>query len=278
MKNQPVKVEKATVEDESFQVLRLHYRADEEKNDEWVRQQRKNYTQDDWEREFELKAVGEKDTTPVYPDWRRQTHESELLVFNPKIRVIYRGWDFGQSHPCVEFLQVDGLKKNFIDEMYGTDVMLEPFARSVIEYSRHAFGGGIQYIDICDATGNNKKDDGRASIKVLRDVGIYPLFRYAEVEDGIKAFGKEIITMTAGRPQVQANPSKCPHLVKAMRGGYRRNNKGVLIKDGENDHPADAARYVVAYITARGAGGAWQRWVQKQKQQKYKPRNQYTGY
>ena len=227
---------------DGFTVIRLETSADPAKDSAWLAAQAKQHPKDDFDREFLLLPVGRADSYPVFGDYQRQHHESELLRYNYHLKYIYRGWDFGKVHPCVEFIQPDGQKLNVIYEIYGTNIMLEQFAERVLADSGLYFPGAM-FVDWGDASGVNEKDDGRPSIRVLADKGIRLRIRRQPVEDGVREISKTLIAWTEGRPVLQINPKTCPHLVEAMRGGYRRNPAGIIVKDGKNDHPADAFRY-----------------------------------
>ena len=235
MSNPPNKID-------GFTVVRLETSADPDKGAEWLAAEAKKHRKEDFEREFLLMPVGQQDSYPVFGDYQRPNHENELLRYNRHLKYIYRGWDFGKVHPCVEFVQPAGQHMNVIYEIYGTNIMLDQFASRVLADSGLYFPGAI-FVDWGDASGVNERDDGRPSIIVLRDKGIHLRQRRQQVEEGISAIAKGLFTWAEGRPLIQVNPTNCPHLADAMRGGYRRNPAGVIVKDGKNDHPVDAFRY-----------------------------------
>src|SRR5689334_18082493 len=88
-----------------FTVVRLETTADPAKGDEWLAEQAKQYTKEDFEREFLLQPVGERDSYPVFSEYRKDIHEDPTLAYKRNLQFVYRGWDFGRVHPCVEFLQ-----------------------------------------------------------------------------------------------------------------------------------------------------------------------------
>ena len=227
---------------QGFRVVHLHPSADEDKDAAWLENESKKYPKEDFDREFRLLPVGQTDAYPVFGDYNRQHHEEVKLEYKRGLKFIYRGWDFGKVHPCVEFLQPDGQRINCIYEVYGTNIMLTAFAGKVIADSGLYFPGAT-FVDWGDASGVNERDDGRSSIKVLADLGIHLKYRREDVELGIQKISENLVQWREGRPIVQLNPMKCPHLAEAFRGGYRRNPRGVIIKDGTHDHPIDAFRY-----------------------------------
>jgi hypothetical protein len=235
--------------DDGFVVLRLHYKIDEEKDAKWAAKAKLEYPTEDWEREFELQPVGHKDSYPVFGDYKRGMHEDAGLVWLPsKGRVIYRGWDFGKVHPCVEFAQCYGVRKNFIDEIYGDDIMIEQLIQKVLGHSNMNFPG-CTFVDWVDVSGRNEDQWGNSSMGSMKKYGLHPRGKDQTVEEGIQSMKRDLVMLDDGRPYLMINPTKCPHLAAAMRGGYKRNKKGEIVKDGEHDHPIDAARYLHQGVT-----------------------------
>lgn len=233
---------------EGFKVVMLEPSADPAKDADWLAREEKKYPKDDFDREFLLKPIGRTDAYPVFADWSRDRHEDVELAYKRHLQFIYRGWDFGRVHPCVEFLQPEGRRINIIYEVYGDNVDLVQFASRVIADSG-IFFPGASFVDWADATGVSERDEGRPSIKILQDLGIRVKYRRQEVEEGIQDIAKNLVQYDSNRPIIQLNPIKCPKLATAMRGGYKRNPRGLLIKDGLNDHPVDAFRYAHQGLT-----------------------------
>ncbi len=259
-----------------FQVLRLHYSADPEKfTPEHIKKLKADTPSEDWEREFELKPVGHMGNYPVYGDYKKSLHESSSLQYNPVLKDVIRGWDFGKVHPVVVFIQVDGLKKDVIGEVYGTQIYLPQFCQQVLEYSQKNFPGA-KFTDWVDATGKNERDNGLSSVAVLRQYGIKPKWRMQDIEEGVDLIKHELIRIVEGRPQLMFNPVKAPRLCDAMRGGYQRDKKGKVIKDGTHDHAPDAFRYAMSGILT-GVARDKADYYNKLKNYKYKPMNPFTG-
>lgn len=245
MPNQPSEqsVNQAPKPVKGFTVVKLEVSADPEKGDDWLERQRGEYSKEDFEREFLLKPVGAQDSYPVFSDYYKDRHESSTLDYKRHLQYIYRGWDFGKVHPCVVFLQPEGECINIIYELYGTNIDLPPFARQVVADSGLLFPNA-KFVDWGDASGVNERDNGRASIRLLReDFGITVRYYRKEVEEGITEMSKYLLQYSGNRPRLMVNPVRAPHVAEAMRGGYRRKPDGKIIKDGEHDHPVDAARY-----------------------------------
>jgi len=266
--NEPIK---------GFTVVRLHYSADEEKDQRWADNIRKDLPTEDWLREYELVSTGRDKEHPVYSDWKRDLHERSLR-FDPRHPVIFRGWDFGKVHPACVWVQVSGQEINILHELLGTEVQLEPFAMEVIAKSGMWFPGANKFIDWVDPHGRAEKDDGRPSIKVLKDCGIIVKHRDIEKEEGILKVGQQLIRIVAGgRPALCADPKECPITCDGFRGGYKRNKNGKVIADGYYEHIMDAIRYVVWGIL-KAIGGGPDKHITQAKEFKYRGRNEFTGY
>ncbi len=241
---------------DGFQVIRLGFWADEDKDEKWRKEVEKEYSAEDFRREFLLEPVGTLDVRPVFGDYKRERHEDEALAWKPSLgRVITRGWDFGKVHPACEFMQVNGLEKNFIGEIAPDNILEEQFIQLVLTYSTQNFPN-CTFVDWIDISGRNEDRWGNSSIKTLKSYGIVPRGRDQGVEDGIQQMIKEIVLTTNGRPYIMVNPKRCPRLAAALRGGYKRNKKGEIIKDGIHDHYVDAARYAVMGTTFQ-KGKSW---------------------
>lgn len=260
---------------DSLMVVNLPYEVDPEKNEEWVERTKPNYSKEDWDREFGLKPAGHKDVYPVFGDWRKELHERKDLKFDSALN-LYCGWDFGKVHPCVEFFQVRGAHFDFIDEYYGTNVYIPQVCLEInLRLGQLGYPKTIHWVD---ATGKNDNFEGRTNIMVLKENGITEVrFRYQDVEPGIAIMQKLVNTFADGRPSLCVNPIKCPHLCEALRGGYKRDKKGNLVKDGTHDHPIDAARYGIVGVGI-GLEKKMDSQMLKAKNYHYTPKNPYTGY
>ena len=276
MEQKKNKAEELDKEDlQGFQVLKLHYSADPDKDEAWAAKAKQEYPSELWSREFELQPVGHAGNYPVFGDYKKILHESSKLVYYPGIKQLVRGWDFGKVHPCVEFIQVDGMRKNVVGEVYGNNIYLPQFVEEVLAYGQINFPGA-QFLDWVDATGKNERDNGLPSIQILRQFSLKPRWRMQDIEEGIKYIQHDLITFSQGRPQFMLNPQKCPHLAAAMRTGYCRNKTAVPIKDGTHDHPVDALRYGYSGIVTNTSRGD-KDYREKLKNYKYKASNPITG-
>ena len=227
---------------EQLMVLKLPYEVDPDKDSEWEAKERPKYSSEDWLREFKLTPVGHKDSYPVFGDYKTELHE--LTLGYEKNFAIFRGWDFGAVQPVVEFFQVvNGVWINGIDEIAPMNTFLDDLVTRVQMHCKINYPGAL-FHDWVDASGRNKKDDGRPSIKVMQDRGLQPRYNAnLDIEDSVRALHHQLTILVGGRPRLCIDPKKMPGLAAALRGGYKRDKKGKIIKDGQHDHYVDAARY-----------------------------------
>jgi hypothetical protein len=108
---------------------------------------------------------------------------------------------------------------------------------------------GCTFVDWVDVSGRNEDQWGNSSMGSMKKYGLHPRGKDQTVEEGIQSMKRDLVMLDDGRPYLMINPTKCPHLAAAMRGGYKRNKKGEIVKDGEHDHPIDAARYLHQGVT-----------------------------
>jgi hypothetical protein len=115
--------------------------------------------------------------------------------------------------------------------------------QKVLAHSNQNFPG-CTFVDWVDVSGRNIDQWGNSSLGTMRKYGLKPQGKDQKVEEGIQAMKRDMVMLDDGRPYLMVNPVKCPHLAQAFRGGLKRNQKGEIVKDGTNDHPVDAARYL----------------------------------
>jgi hypothetical protein len=265
-----------------FEVIRLHFSVDEEATRKAMSQKRQ-MSPEDWEREHNLKSVGGQTSYAVFSGWRREFHEDTNLQYKPAWGTIYRGWDFGRVRPAVELFQANGRLVDGIDEITDENIDLDAFCEKVLAHCNRYYSKA-HFADRCDPSGRNQKDTGKSSVAILRDFGLKPRWKLYRDGDGLE---ESITTVTrlvmgldhSGRPLLQINPRKMPRLAEAMRGGYRRNKRGEVIKDGKVDHFIDAARYAIIPVApVKGRHGRADVHTEKAKNYRYQPRNDITGY
>ena len=260
-----------------FSIVRIHYSADPEKDEAWAKRKKQEVPTETWNREYELTPGGSQKEYAVYSDWKKDTHEDKDLRVLSGHPMVYRGWDFGKVHPAVVWIQVLFPWVNILYELVGDNITLEEFALIVIGKTSTWFPDANKIIDVCDPHGINEKDDGRSSIRVLKDLNIQPRYRFDEREIGISEVERLIKMLAKGRPVLRANPITCPSICEGFRSGYKRNRRGEIIRDGWFEHPMDALRYVITMVFKhfdKSRADA----DKKAKNYVYRPRNQFTGY
>lgn len=256
--------------------VRLHYRADEERNpdhpDEETREKALKWLEtakaaypapEDWEREMEVNfnaGHGQR----VFPQFSEMYH-SRTLQFNPR-KVVYRGWDFGWHQPICLFAQVDkDGRLCVIREIAGSKQTTHDFAQLVIARSAQwlpHFAAGFE--DRVDSAGQqvksieNEKNE-RRDVDVLMGLNIHPMFEYGWSRKEGRTLIHRLLTVRGdGTPGLLIDPAGCPLLTQAFLGRYIfPETKDGKIRDEPDDdtHPwADlmaAMRYLVTGLHKR---------------------------
>jgi len=226
-----------------FCVFKLHYSADPDKPKEWSDGLRATYPSPDiWNQEMELdftKSVGLR----IYPDFKEHTHVKENLQAIP-YKDVFRFWDFGYRHPVCIFAQVnDDDQLVILDELFGTDVVILEFARSIKRKTKKDYPG-FKVKDYCDPAGKFKSDKSqRTTIDIMHTLDIWPRYKASSVSDGINLLRTIMLEREDGTPGLLVD-RKCHVVVDAFLGGYVRNEvTEEPVKEGFYEHPMDALRY-----------------------------------
>lgn len=182
---------------------------------------------------------------PVYTTFNTKYHVSNNLPFLTGA-ALFRFWDFGFRHPVCLFAQVDEeFRLRVIDELIGENETITTFGSKVLAKTNTSYrkNGGV--IDFGDPAAVQKKDTG-STLAILAELGIELMYMHSSIDDGITRCRHLMERSPGGIPALQVSRKNAPILVEALRGGYRRNDRGDRpVKDGVYDHPADAFRYGV---------------------------------
>jgi hypothetical protein len=229
-----------------FDIVRLHYSADPEKNQEWMVKAKAAYPYDElWEQEMELSFTSTQGKR-VYPEFRIDNNVIQLK--HDPYRPIWRGWDFGYHHPVCVWAQVtkEGTL-NVLGELIGEDIIIEDFARKVKELSNKAFPG-CKFLDAGDPAVRQKTDKGkRTTADILRALGIRVQSRPTKIEDGVNLIRSLCKPRPDGFIGFKVNDT-CETMIDGFVGGYIRNDNNDPIKDGYYDHVMDAIRYLCVIL------------------------------
>lgn len=247
-----------------FKVIELHYSMRPDRGEDWVVEAKKGVSQEDWDRENELKLVIPGGTR-VFSEFSPIRHINSNLVYNKYLPVL-RGWDFGYHRPAVCFLQIDFNDRiNVLKELVGKDVLVDHFADNVIAFTNLHFPDAV-IKDYCDLAGTQVNDKSeKTSIQILNSKGIYPSYRAVTNEEDIfNIIRRKLATTIGDRPSLQFHPS-CAVLNDAMSFGLLYGSDGEkIIADGIDEqsqkekgyfkHIIDGFKYIILCIyTVKGA-------------------------
>jgi hypothetical protein len=230
-------------QDNGFTVLRLHYSADPDRNEEWVKREKASYPYLElWQQEMELDFISTAGKR-VYPEFSMERNVADIKP--ERFTEIWRGWDFGYTHPAVVWTQRthDG-HFHVLASITGTDTTIQRFAREVLDVSDKLFPG-YKFKDAGDPAcrqHNDKSEQTTAdTLRIL--YGIRMQSRPTRVADGIRLIRTMLMPRADGFVRMKVDKSN-ELLIDAMLGGYVRDDDDDPIKDGFYDHICDALRYV----------------------------------
>lgn len=201
--------------------------------------------------EVERYAKGEWGFIPegkaVFRHFFQNAVHVQPVEFDPNYALLI-GLDFGFHRPAAVWVQVVGepedplgRRVHVLDEVLGHDMLLDDFIDLVKQRTRAYFSGHQVVIYCGDPYAAVQRSDRAESIDVELRVKHKIALRMKRVptETGIQNI---IGLLRKGR--ILFHP-RCRILIKAMEGGYRRDENGEIVKDGYYDHLVDALRYVL---------------------------------
>lgn len=246
-----------------FTAVRLHYRADPDKNPDtetgqkWHEQARRLYPDpNQWQMEFEISwwvAEGQR----VYPEFTESLHAKPLSL-RPR-KVIYRAWDFGWLAPACLIAQIDEKDRLVIlHEVVGHQETTREFARHVIDrcaqwFPAHAPG----YEDFCDPAGQQASPTASEhsevrDVEVLSALSIWPKWDHSwSRKDGRALVHQLLAPRTDGTPSCYVDTAECPILLQGFLGKYvfpeSRTGK-IQDEPDETNHPWADAHACLRYL------------------------------
>lgn len=256
--------------------VRLHYRADPDKNPDspdpeqaaraqtWLTSQRISYPDpNDFEREFEINWNAGHGAR-VFPQFSETYHVRRLVINHH--RVVFRGWDFGWHAPCCLFAQIDSKGRLcLVRELVGARQTTSDFAQAVIRRSSEWFPNhAAGFEDFCDPAGQSVKSieserSERRDTDVLAGLGILARSEYGwSRKDGRTLVHQTLALRADGTPTFYVDGTTCPTLTQAFLGRYvypETKDGGVKDEPDDDTHPwADvmaALRYLLTGVSRK---------------------------
>lgn len=234
-------------QDNGFVVMRLHYSADPVKDETWIKREKASYPMVElWQQEMELDFISTAGKR-VYPEFTLAANTGELKP--ERYNEIWRGWDFGYTHPAVVWAQRthDG-HFHILAEMVGADITIQSFAKEVIRVSDNLYPG-YKFRDAGDPACRQKNDKSeQTTADILRIIyGIRIQSRPTRVQDGIRLLRTLLLPRPDGFVRMKVNKN-CETIIDGMLGGYVRDEDDDPVKDGYYEHIMDALRYVAIIL------------------------------
>lgn len=213
-------------------------------------------TEDQRVRYIEGKWGGVFPGLPVLMEFKFDTHtKKNLMQRYDKYTPLFRFWDFGYRHPYCCWAQFDWQGRLMIlKEHFGTDLSIDAFidscaAKQAQWFPDHKAGN---YYDYGDPAARQKKDTG-STMAALYAKGITLRWKITTIDEGLESIRKHLMRLVGPsddqEPSIIFDQDGVPILIRALRGGYHRDEDGQkAVKDGFYDHPVDAFRYGVVNV------------------------------
>jgi len=220
----------------------------------WYAGERPRFSERKWQREMNCSsdvAAGE----PVYEDTDRINLAPQ--AYRPWLKLV-RWWDFGPTCSACGFMQVEEeegsgqqsavsgqpekrWRVHLLYEVIWRNARIEPMAEQVLAETARLFPQA-QCLDFGDPGGKAAHESANASsVEILGSKGIHVGFR--ENEARLLPYGIELVQWFITQGMIEADPVGAPLTLRALLGGYSRDEHGIEVKDGVYDHPADGLRY-----------------------------------
>lgn len=212
-----------------------------------------------------------KEGKPVYPEYNDTLHCAPCQPV--KMKMVYRGWDFGLTPSCV-FIQItpDG-RFIIFDEMVSDNISIDIFSDRVLERCAEEYRE-LEFIDYGDPAGDQRaQTDSRTCYQILKSKGIKIQASEQDLTIRIESVKKTLTTLvTDGKPMFVIDP-KCSVLRKGFAGKYcykrmqtsEEKYTDKPDKTGPWSHPHDAVQYVAAKLIGPSLKGIKKKDTQKVK-------------
>ena len=244
-----------------WRVVAVHFTADPDKRpgtesgDAWIEKKKKDSSERDWKREYDLDhTIAEGD--PFYATFNRSMHQVRC-AYDPT-RSLLRFWDFGRGHPAIVFAQLDErVKVRVLWSHIYTNLNIYQFAPLVLAETNARFPEA-KCLDYGDPAGAQESDKGATTTILLDTFKIKLVYRFSFIEEGTKMIDQKLMMQADGTPGLLIDPCN-KDLLNGFESGYvldtgagGKDNEGRLNnapkKDGWYEHVMDALRYGIVNI------------------------------
>lgn len=195
-----------------------------------------------WEAEMLCKRPSVRNC--VFPAFDPLIHVKETVLMNKPER--WLAIDFGFHNPFVcLWIACDRNIVHVVDEYSASHLPMGHHIQKIKERTP----GEIHRI-ACDPAGKHRNDQtSQSNVSLLRKAGFIVRHSASRILDGVEII-RAALDPAAGNPTLFIHP-RCQNLIKAMQS-YRYPDEAtdeLPLKDGVNDHPIDALRYL--YINSQ---------------------------
>ncbi len=229
-----------------FALHEIHYTARPDRGENWRKEKRKELSDAEWRREYEL-SLEESNGLRVIESFTPAIHvlPQSLTLSEIKNSVrLFRAIDFGYRTPALLWIaEISDKKYVVFDEWVGDNVSREVLFEAICagnakwEIKEEDFQWTA-----CDPAGAQQSDAGIPMVDYLSGLGVKLLFRKSRIEDGLDLL--RVLFRTADGKSRLFITSNCTRLRLDLESYTYDERTGKPVK-GIHDHTVDALRYFV---------------------------------
>lgn len=234
----------------------IHYGLDPAKDAAWVEREKKGFSDDEWNQEYECQFVGFAGR--VYPEFRRDIHEVDLPPLRADGR-FYAGIDFGFANPFVYILVYcpppDFAEYYVIGEHYRKGMLLSDHAAAIEQVHKRASGlkwaGEVRTVELfTPGIADPEEAQARAELSRMGVPTIGASKPPGSVRRGIEIKKRLLkVDPKTKRPRLMIGRGLAPNTCKEFENYRERENRDGKNADErpheDNDHAMDALRYII---------------------------------
>lgn len=236
--------------------ISIHWKAHPEKTDEWMKEQKKLYSEEAWAREMELDISS--GTELIYTDFSNKNIKS--ITGDYKAFRLFRALDFGFHTPvCLWGYITPELHLHIFHEWYGEDNTVEEQAIAIKDIDSFLGLSETSFeMSYGDPAGEAVTDEGISAVEKIQRVieGFKFSSRKSNIMPGIDMVRTKIKDANGNRTfsvygemDARGNVTKgCKRLIRDIQSYRKSKNSEMPVKDDTCDHGNDASRYLIIGI------------------------------